>query len=209
MDLATAALVAVIAGAVGGTAGALAVGLTRDMLRMRMHWIGQPTGTWRSGIQVTPAVAAPSRPPSPFRLFTDRAKRVLALSQDEALRFNHTYIGPQHLLLGLTREGEGVAARSLDALGVSLTGLRAVVEASIGRGDTTASPAEIKLADPTKAVFAFADEERKRLSSHELATEHLLLGLLHDDAAVALLRTLGLDPERVRMMVMVTLGRTP
>src|SRR5438445_5874977 len=75
----------------------------------------------------------------PFDRFNDRAKRVLALAQDEAIRFNHNYIGTEHLLLGLVREGEGVAARVLDSLGVELSKVRTAVEFIIGRGDSTRS----------------------------------------------------------------------
>jgi len=81
----------------------------------------------------------------PFDRFNDRAKRVLALAQDEAIRFNHNYIGTEHLLLGLVREGEGVAARVLDSLGVELSKVRTAVEFIIGRGDSTTSPSEITL----------------------------------------------------------------
>src|SRR5712691_6381861 len=86
----------------------------------------------------------------PFDRFNDRAKRVLALAQDEAIRFNHNYIGTEHLLLGLVREGEGVAARVLDSLGVELSKVRTAVEFIIGRGDSTTSPSEITLSPRTK-----------------------------------------------------------
>ena len=76
----------------------------------------------------------------PFDRFNDRAKRVLALAQDEAIRFNHNYIGVEHLLLGLVREGEGVAARVLDSLGIDLSKARSSVEVMIGRGKETTSP---------------------------------------------------------------------
>src|SRR5258708_22462467 len=79
----------------------------------------------------------------PFDRFNDRAKRGLALAQDEAIRFNHNYIGTEHLLLGLVREGEGVAARVLDSLGVELSKVRTAVEFIIGRGDSTTPPSEI------------------------------------------------------------------
>src|SRR3970040_857261 len=81
-----------------------------------------------------------SRATGPFDRFNDRAKRVLALAQDEAIRFNHNYIGTEHLLLGLVREGEGVAARVLDSLGVELAKVRTAVEVIIGRGDSITSP---------------------------------------------------------------------
>src|SRR5260370_18118933 len=88
----------------------------------------------------------------PFDPFNGRAKRVLALAQDEAIRFNHNYIGTEHLLLGLVREGEGVAARVLDSLGVELSKVRTAVEFIIGRGDSTTSPTEITLSPRAKKL---------------------------------------------------------
>src|SRR5438034_6443726 len=103
----------------------------------------------------------------PFDRFNDRAKRVLALAQDEAIRFNHNYIGVEHLLLGLVREGEGVAARVLNSLGVELSRARTSVELIIGRGEATTSPSKITLSPRTKRVFDFAmDEARKLGHSH-------------------------------------------
>src|SRR5207237_10802379 len=92
--------------------------------------------------------------PGPFDRFNDRAKRVLALAQDEAIRFNHNYIGVEHLLLGLMREGEGAAARALDSLGIDLVKIRTAVEFQIGRGESTTSPSEITLSPRTKKVIA-------------------------------------------------------
>src|SRR5919199_931041 len=97
----------------------------------------------------------------PFDRFNDRAKRVLALAQDEAIRFNHNYIGPEHLLLGLVREGEGVAARALDALGVKLSQVRAAVEFKVGRGAMGAPPSEIVLNPRTKKVIDVAIQEAR------------------------------------------------
>jgi len=95
----------------------------------------------------------------PFDRFNDRAKRVLALAQDEAIRFNHNYIGVEHPLLGLVREGEGVAARVLDSLGVELSKARSAVEFIIGRGDSTTSPSEITLSPRTKKVIELGIDE--------------------------------------------------
>src|SRR5439155_14411005 len=92
----------------------------------------------------------------PFDRFNDRAKRVLALAQNEAVLLNHNYIGVEHLLLGLIREGEGVAARALDSLGVELSKVRAAVEFTVGRGDSTTSPSEITLSLCTKKVLDLA-----------------------------------------------------
>ena len=121
----------------------------------------------------------------PFDRFNDRAKRTLALAQDEAIRFNHNYMGPEHLLLGLVREGEGVAARALHALGVEVSPTRRVVEQLIGRGEGTSSPSEITLTPRTKKVIELAIDEARILAHGHVGTEHLLLGLIRDDGSNA------------------------
>jgi ATP-dependent Clp protease ATP-binding subunit ClpA len=146
----------------------------------------------------------------PFDRFNDRAKRVLALSQDEAIRFNHNYIGTEHLLLGLIREGEGVAARVLNSLpGVLLSKVRQAVEFSIGRGDATKSPSEIRLAPDVKRVIDLALDEARKLGHSHVGTEHLLLGLVRDSESPAakVLASLGVSLETVRHNVIATLGQ--
>ena len=145
----------------------------------------------------------------PFDRFNDRAKRVLALAQDEAIRFNHNYIGTEHLLLGLVREGEGVAARVLDSLGVELSNVRTAVEFKIGRGDATTSPSEITLAPPMKKAVELAIDEARKLGHSHVGTEHLLLGIVRQGESIAaiVLGSLGVDLERVRHDVMATLGQ--
>ncbi len=146
----------------------------------------------------------------PFDRFNDRAKRVLALAQDEAIRFNHNYIGTEHLLLGLVREGEGVAANVLAALGVSLSKLRTTVEAMIGRGDSTTSPSEITLAPQMKKVVELAIDEARKLGHSHVGTEHLLLGIVRVDGespAARALESFGLTLEKVRDEVIATLGQ--
>jgi ATP-dependent Clp protease ATP-binding subunit ClpC len=145
----------------------------------------------------------------PFDRFNDRAKRVLALSQDEAIRFNHDYIAPEHLLLGLVREGEGVAARALDSLGVQLSKVRLAVEQKVGRGEAT-QPTDITLTPATKRVIDFAVEEAKRLGHAHVATEHLLLGLVRKEESIAaqILQSLGVTLEGVRRQTIATLGDT-
>src|SRR5919108_4610463 len=139
----------------------------------------------------------------PFDRFNDRAKRVLALAQDEAIRFNHNYIGTEHLLLGLVREGEGVAARSLNALGVELSKVRTAVEHIVGRGDHTFSPSEITLSPRTKKVVEFAIDEARKLGHGNVGTEHLLLGIVREGEGIAsgVLESLGLNLERIRLQV--------
>src|SRR5256712_12356745 len=145
----------------------------------------------------------------PFDRFNDRAKRVLALAQDEAIRFNHNYIGTEHLLLGLVREGEGVAARVLDSLGVELSKVRTAVEFIIGRGDSTTSPSEITLSPRTKKVIELAIDEARKLGHSHVGTEHLLLGLVRDGEGIAsgVLESLGVSLEKVRHQVIATLGQ--
>src|SRR5437870_8290413 len=145
----------------------------------------------------------------PFDRFNDRAKRVLALAQDEAIRFNHNYIGTEHLLLGLVREGEGVAARVLDSLGVELSKVRTAVEFVIGRGDSTTSPSEITLSPRTKKVIELAVDEARKLGHSHVGTEHLLLGIVREGEGIAsgVLESLGVSLEKIRHQVIATLGR--
>jgi ATP-dependent Clp protease ATP-binding subunit ClpA len=145
----------------------------------------------------------------PFDRFNDRSKRVLALAQDEAIRFDHNYIGTEHLLLGLVREGEGVAAQVLDSLGVDLSALRRFVEASIGRGDSTTSPSEITLIPRTKKVIELAIDEARKLGHSHVGTEHLLLGLVREGGHIGAkaLESLGVTLETVRERIMTTLGQ--
>src|SRR5688500_11187393 len=144
----------------------------------------------------------------PFDRFNDRAKRVLALAQDEAIRFNHNYIGTEHLLLGLVREGEGVAARVLDSLGVELSKVRTAVELIVGRGDSSTSPSEITLTPRVKKIIELANDEARRVG-RDVGTEHLLLGLVRGGESVAtgVLQSLGVKLETVRQQVMANLGR--
>ncbi|MCY3557837.1 MAG: ATP-dependent Clp protease ATP-binding subunit [Chloroflexi bacterium] len=134
-----------------------------------------------------------------FDKFTERARRVLTLAQEEAQRFNHNYIGTEHLLLGLVREGDGVAAKVLSNLGVELTKVRSAVEFIIGRGDR-AVLGEIGLTPRAKKVIELAVDEARRLNHHYIGTEHLLLGLVREGEGIAagVLESLGVNLERVR-----------
>ena len=115
--------------------------------------------------------------PSRFEKFSERARRVLSLAQEEAQRFNHNYIGTEHILLGLVRETEGVAARVLSNLNVELVKVRSAVEFIIGRGERP-TPGEIGLTPRAKKVIELAVDEARRLNHHYIGTEHLLLGLV-------------------------------
>src|SRR5436309_10032622 len=145
----------------------------------------------------------------PFDRFNDRAKRVLALAQDEAIRFNHNYIGVEHLLLGLIREGEGVAARVLNSVGVDLAKARTSVEFIIGRGDSATAPSEITLSPRTKKVIELAIDEARKLGHSHVGTEHLLLGVVREGQSIGagILQSLGVSLEHVRHQVIATLGQ--
>ncbi|MEX2247547.1 MAG: ATP-dependent Clp protease ATP-binding subunit [Dehalococcoidia bacterium] len=134
-----------------------------------------------------------------FDKFTERARRVLTLAQEEAQRFNHNYIGTEHLLLGLVREGDGVAAKVLANLGVELNKVRSAVEFIIGRGDR-AVLGDIGLTPRAKKVIELAVDEARRLNHHYIGTEHLLLGLVREGEGIAagVLESLGVNLERVR-----------
>jgi ATP-dependent Clp protease ATP-binding subunit ClpA len=145
----------------------------------------------------------------PFDRFNDRAKRVLALAQDEAIRFNHNYIGVEHLLLGLIREGEGVAARVLASLGVDLSKARTSVEFIIGRGDSTTKPSEITLSPRTKKVIELAIDEARKLGHSHVGTEHMLLGIVREGGSIGagVLQSLGVSLDQVRHQVIAVLGQ--
>jgi ATP-dependent Clp protease ATP-binding subunit ClpC len=134
-----------------------------------------------------------------FDKFTERARKVLSLAQEEAQRFQHNYIGTEHLLLGLVREGDGVAAKVLSNLGVDLNKVRSAVEHIIGRGDRIVL-GEIGLTPRAKKVIELAVDEARRLNHHYIGTEHLLLGLVREGEGIAagVLESLGVNLEKVR-----------
>src|SRR5438132_3663971 len=138
-----------------------------------------------------------------FDKFTERARKVLSLAQEEAQRFQHNYIGTEHLLLGLVREGEGVAAKVLSNLGVELNKVRSAVEFIIGRGDRIVL-GEVGLTPRAKKVIELAMEEARRLNHHYIGTEHLLLGLIREGEGIAagVLENLNLQLEQVRTETM-------
>ncbi len=143
-----------------------------------------------------------------FEKFTERARKVLALAQEEARRFNHNYIGTEHLLLGLVREGEGVAARVLQGMGVQLPKVRSAVEFIIGRGESTVV-GEIGLTPRARKVIEYAVDEARRLGHHYIGTEHLLLGLVREGEGIAagVLESLGVNLEKVRQQVLQVLAQ--
>ena len=137
-----------------------------------------------------------------FERFTDRARRVVVLAQEEARLLNHNYIGTEHVLLGLIREGEGVAPRALDALGISLEAVRGQVEEIVGQGQ--AAPAgHIPFTARAKKVLELSLREALQLGHNYIGSEHLLLGLVREGEGVAaqVLQKLGADLDQVRQTV--------
>jgi ATP-dependent Clp protease ATP-binding subunit ClpA len=137
-----------------------------------------------------------------FERFTDRARRVVVLAQEEARMLNHGYIGTEHLLLGLIHEGEGVAARALEAMGISLDAVRQQVETIIGRGKEQVS-GHIPFTPRAKRVLELSLRESGQLGHTYIGTEHILLGLIREGQGVAakVLVQLGADLNRVQQQV--------
>ena len=137
-----------------------------------------------------------------FERFTDRARRAVELAQEEARRLNHNYIGTEHILLGLIREGEGVAARALESLGISLEAVRQQVEKIIGRGQQAPS-GHIPFTPRAKKVLELSLRESLQLGHNYIGSEHILLGLLRegDGVAAQVLVRLGADLNRARQQV--------
>ncbi len=142
-----------------------------------------------------------------FDKFTERARKVLTLAQEEATRFNHNYIGTEHLLLGLIRERDGVAAKVLTSMGVELNRVRSAVEFIIGRGDRMIV-GEVGLTPRAKKVIELAVDEARRLGHHYIGTEHLLLGLVREGEGIAagVLESVGINLDRVRVQTIQVLG---
>jgi hypothetical protein len=147
----------------------------------------------------------------PFQRFTERARSVVVSAQDEARRLNHNFIGTEHILLGLLREGEGVAARALETIDISLDAARQEVEKIIGRGPQTPS-SHIPFTPRAKKVLELANREAWHLGHLYIGTEHILLGLLREGDGVAcqVLTKLGANQNRVRQKVIQILaGHAP
>src|SRR6266540_3829440 len=142
-----------------------------------------------------------------FERFTDRARRVVVLAQEEARLLNHNYIGTEHILLGLIHEGEGMAAKALESLGISLDAVRGQVEEIIGQGQA-APTVHIPFTPRAKKVLELSLREAKQLNSHHIGTEHILLGLIREGEGVAaqVLQYLGADLNRTRQQVILVLS---
>ena len=145
-----------------------------------------------------------------FERYTDRARRVVVLAQEEARMLNHNYIGTEHILLGLIHEGEGVAARALESLGISLEAVRQQVEDIIGQGQQAPS-GHIAFTPRANKVLELASQEGLQLGHNYIGTEHILLGLIREGEGVAaqILVKLGADLNRVRQQVIQLLHGYP
>ncbi|MEX0952449.1 MAG: ATP-dependent Clp protease ATP-binding subunit [Nitriliruptoraceae bacterium] len=142
-----------------------------------------------------------------FERFTDRARRVVVLAQEEARMLNHNYIGTEHILLGLIHEGEGVAAKALESMNISLEGVREQVTEIIGRGQT-APAGHIPFTPRAKKVLELSLREALQLGHNYIGTEHILLGLIREGEGVAaqVLQKLGADLSKVRQQVIQLLS---
>ncbi|MCG8431428.1 MAG: ATP-dependent Clp protease ATP-binding subunit [Candidatus Omnitrophica bacterium] len=143
-----------------------------------------------------------------FNRFTERARKVIILAKEEARRFNHDYIGTEHILLGLVREGEGVAAAVLKKIGVSLENIRLEIEKLVQPGPTTQIIGDIPFTPRAKKALELAADEARSLGHNYIGTEHLLLGLIREGEGIAsqVLLNLGMNLNAVRNEVMELLG---
>jgi ATP-dependent Clp protease ATP-binding subunit ClpC len=142
-----------------------------------------------------------------FERFTDRARRVVVLAQEEARFLEHTYLGTEHILLGIVREGEGVAVRALESLGISLSRVRLAVEETIGRGGSVPVAAP-QFTPGAKRVLELSAQESRAWGHAYIGTEHILLGLIREGEGVGaeVLAKLGADLERTRATVLELLA---
>jgi len=198
--------------AVGAAVGIVPLVIGRLMVwRMGRAFRADPAGPWPASSTFTNRPMAHEfgeRSPSDsggmegFGKFTDRARKVLTYAQDEAQRFNHNYIGTEHILLGLVREGDSTAARVLESMGVELVKVRTAVEFLIGHGDLPVV-GEVGLTPHGKRVIELAIDEARRLDHHYLGTEHLLLGLVRVDEGLAagVLESVGVTIDRTRARI--------
>ncbi|MFH1504567.1 MAG: ATP-dependent Clp protease ATP-binding subunit [Candidatus Omnitrophota bacterium] len=145
-----------------------------------------------------------------FNRFTERARKALVLAKEEARRFNHDYIGTEHILLGLIREGEGVACAVLQNLGVDLERLRIEVEKLVATGSSSSVLGDIPFTPRAKKALELSAEEARVLGHNYIGTEHILLGLLREEEGIAsqVLFSLGVDLKKVKTEVSALLGGT-
>jgi ATP-dependent Clp protease ATP-binding subunit ClpA len=143
-----------------------------------------------------------------YERFTDRARKVMQLANQEAQRFNHEYVGTEHILLGLVKEGSGVAASVLKSLDVDLRKIRLEVEKIVQAGPDMVTTGKLSKTPRAEKVIEYSIQEARTLNHNYVGTEHLLLGLLHEQEGVAaqVLMNLGLELKAVREEVLTVLG---
>src|SRR5687767_2129986 len=161
-------------------------------------------------IKSTHRIPSGERPAMNYN-FTDRVRKVLAMAREEAIRLQHDYVGTEHILLGLIREGEGVAAAVLNNLAVDLEQVQEKVEESVRRGKATIALGELPYTSRAKKVLEFAMAEARELNHSYVGTEHLLLGLLREEKGIAaeVLGQLGVSLEDARRETLKLLGSEP
>jgi hypothetical protein len=140
---------------------------------------------------------------------TERARRALKLASEEARRFNHTYVGQEHVLLGIVRESEGFGAKILFDMGVDLPRVREATAFLIGRGDPTAAPADLAFTPRLRAAIGYAVVAARDLQHHYVGQEHLLLGLIREGTGmgVRILEQMGVPPDQVRHTILEAVNR--
>ena len=146
-----------------------------------------------------------------FERFTERARRVVVLAQDEARGLRHNYVGTEHILLGLLREEEGVAARVLESLDITIEEVRAQIKRIIGEGDEPLSTGQIPFTPRAKKVLELSLREAMVLGHSYIGTEHILLGIARENSGVAsrILLDHDADAEKIRTAVIAALGVEP
>jgi ATP-dependent Clp protease ATP-binding subunit ClpA len=191
--------IALIAGLAGGVIAAVVMGGVQAWMARAKGSGPRPTSRLSRGGSTTTG---------PFDRFNERGKRVLALAQDEAIRHNHNYIGTEHLLSALLRDGDTVAARALTSLGIDLAKVRTALEFIVGRGDHTISPSEITLSPRTKKVIELAIDESRRMGQTYVGAEHILLGIVREGEGIAsgIIESLGPTLPMVRAKVLELLA---
>jgi Clp amino terminal domain, pathogenicity island component len=193
VDLATAALIGV------GMTLVQTVSMAIALRRLRGS---SATRTWTSHV-VTGATSSAAR----FDRFTDRARSILVLAHDEAQRHGHDYVGTEHMLLALLRQG-GITVRVLERMDVSPATVRAAIEAIIGGGGAPLSPADVGLQPDAKHAIELAIDEARTLDHRDVGTEHLLLGVVREGEGIAagVMKSLGVTIDRLRPEVIRELG---
>jgi hypothetical protein len=177
-----------------------ALGVTRQAAQQRHSTLRSLIGNLKSGVESVMEGA--------FNRFSDRARRVVVLAQDEARRLGHDFIGTEHLLLGLLVESEGVGAQALQGAGITLDGVRAGIEEIIGCGQGTPG-GHIPFTPRAKKVLELALRESLRLNHNHIGTEHILLGLLREGEGVGvqIIAAAGVQPNQLRDSVLALLDR--